>query len=145
MLAALNDLEVSTADIENVYLTAPVSEKVWTVLGLEFGSDAGKKAILIRSLYGLKSAGSSFRNQLADCMRHLGWKLCLADPDLWLKEEVQPSYGYKYYAYYLLYVDNACMIYHDAEAVIRELNHYFKMKPGSIGDMSRNSAVVAPS
>jgi hypothetical protein len=65
-LAALNDLEVKTADIENAYLTAPVSEKVWTVLGPEFGSDAGKKAILVRSLYGLKSAGASFQNHLAD-------------------------------------------------------------------------------
>jgi hypothetical protein len=133
-LAALNDLEVKTADIENAYLTAPVSEKVWTVLGPEFGSDAGKKAILVRSLYGLKSAGSIFRNHLADCLRHLGWKSGLADPDLWLKEEVRPSHGYKYYAYCLLYIDDACMIHHDAEAALSELDHYFKMKPGSIGD-----------
>jgi hypothetical protein len=32
-LAALNDLEVKMADIENAYLTAPITEKVWTVLG----------------------------------------------------------------------------------------------------------------
>jgi hypothetical protein len=32
-LAALNDLDVKMADIENVYLTAPITEKVWTVLG----------------------------------------------------------------------------------------------------------------
>ena len=41
-LAALNDLEVKTADIENAYLTAPVTEQIWTKLGPEFGSDAGK-------------------------------------------------------------------------------------------------------
>jgi hypothetical protein len=31
-LAALNDLNVKMADIENAYLTAPITEKVWTVL-----------------------------------------------------------------------------------------------------------------
>jgi hypothetical protein len=33
MLAALNDLDVKMADIENAYLTAPITEKVWTVFG----------------------------------------------------------------------------------------------------------------
>jgi hypothetical protein len=32
-LAALNDLDVKMDDIENSYLTAPITEKVWTVLG----------------------------------------------------------------------------------------------------------------
>jgi hypothetical protein len=39
MLAALNDLQVKTADIENAYLTAPVSEKIWITLGPKFGKD----------------------------------------------------------------------------------------------------------
>ena len=68
-LAALNDLEVKTGDIQNAYLTAPVTEKIWTVLGPEFGNDAGKRAIVVRALYGLRSAGAAFRNHLAECMR----------------------------------------------------------------------------
>ena len=83
-LAALNGLQVKTADIENAYLTAPVNEKIWCTLGPEFGSDAGKPTIVVRSLYGLKSAGAAFCNHLADCMRHLGWQSCMADQDLWL-------------------------------------------------------------
>ena len=47
LLAALNDVEVKTADIENAYITAPCSENIWTVLGPEFGSDTGKKAIIV--------------------------------------------------------------------------------------------------
>jgi hypothetical protein len=31
-LAAMNDVDVKMADIENAYLTAPITEKVWTVL-----------------------------------------------------------------------------------------------------------------
>jgi hypothetical protein len=65
-LAALNDLDVKMADIENAYLTAPITEKVWTVLGPEFGDDTGKRALIVRPLYGLNSAGAAFRNHLAE-------------------------------------------------------------------------------
>jgi hypothetical protein len=81
-LAALNDLDDIMGDIENAYLTAPITEKGWTVLGPEFGEDAGKRALIVRALYGLKSAGAVFRTHLASCMDHLGWKPCLADQDL---------------------------------------------------------------
>ena len=95
-LAALNDLKVKTAEMENAYLIAPVGEKIWCqLLGPEFGIDAGKKAIIVRSLYGLKSAGASFRYHLADC-------ICKADPDVWLKPEVRDEdASFKYYAYWL--------------------------------------------
>jgi Reverse transcriptase (RNA-dependent DNA polymerase) len=142
-LAALNDLEVKTSDIENACLTAPVAEKIWTVLGPEFGADKGKKAIVVRSLYGLKSSGAAFRNHLADCMRHLGWKSCLADPDLWYKAEVRPSDKFQYYAYDLLYVDDALIVHHDATAALEKLDYYFKMKKGSFDDPDFTAAVVS--
>jgi hypothetical protein len=34
MIAALNDLHLLTADIQNAYLNAPVAEKVWTTTGV---------------------------------------------------------------------------------------------------------------
>jgi methanogenic corrinoid protein MtbC1 len=46
-LAALNDLEVKAVEIENAYLTAPVTEKIWTTLGADFGADHGKKAVIV--------------------------------------------------------------------------------------------------
>ena len=55
-IASLNDLYVKGADIER------------TLLGPEWGPDAGKKAIMVRAQYGLKSAGTSFRNHLAECI-----------------------------------------------------------------------------
>jgi hypothetical protein len=68
-LAALNDLEVKASNIMNAYLTSPCEEKIWTVLGPEFGDNAGQKAILVRALYRLKSAGVLFSQHLAYCMR----------------------------------------------------------------------------
>ena len=62
LLAALMDLEVKTTDIDNAYITDPNTEKIYTVLGPEFGADAGKIAFIVRALCGLKSAGASFPN-----------------------------------------------------------------------------------
>ena len=59
-LAALNNLEVKAADIEHAYLTAPMTEKCYTVCGPEFGKDAGKIAIIVRALYGMKGSGAAF-------------------------------------------------------------------------------------
>jgi hypothetical protein len=72
-LAALNDLDVKMADIENAYLTAPLTEKVWNVIGPEFGDDAGKRVVIVQSLYGMNYDGVALRNHLAECMKHLGW------------------------------------------------------------------------
>jgi hypothetical protein len=72
LMAALNDLYVKVGDILNAYITAPITEKVWTVLGPEFGIDAGKSAIIVRSLYGLKSTGAAFCVHLASFMRQMG-------------------------------------------------------------------------
>jgi hypothetical protein len=133
-LAALNDLDVKSSDIQNAYLCAPCEEKVYTVLGPEFGADVGKKALIVRALYGLKSAGASFSRHLADCMRNIGYTPCKADPDLWYKAAVRPDDGFKYYAYVLLYVDDVLAIGHDAEDMIYQLDKFFMMKDGSIGD-----------
>ena len=89
MLAALNDLDVQCGDIMNAYITAPVREKIWTVLGAEHGKDKGKKAIIVRTLYRLKSSGVAFSAYLCECMEALGYKSCLADPDLWYKAQIR--------------------------------------------------------
>jgi hypothetical protein len=132
-LAVLNALEVKTSDIANAYLSAPCVEKICVMFGPEWGADAGKKAIIVCSLYGLKSAGNAFRNHLADCMRELRYKSSLADPDLWYKDKTKVD-GEQYYSYILLYVDDCLCIHEDAAGKLHELNKYFKMKKGSIGD-----------
>ena len=45
-LAALNDVEVKTSDIQNAYLTAPCSEKVHTTLGIKFGGTRARQESL---------------------------------------------------------------------------------------------------
>ncbi len=57
------------ADTMNAYITAANKEKKWALLGPEFGKDKGCKAMVVRTLYGLKSASAAFRSHLADCMK----------------------------------------------------------------------------
>jgi hypothetical protein len=72
-IAALNGLKVMACDIQNAYLTADCREKIWTVAGPEFGSEAGTIFIVKKALYGLKSAGAAFRSLLADTLMDMGY------------------------------------------------------------------------
>jgi len=81
--AALNELDIMAGEIQNTYLTAPSSEKYWTICGPEFGPELqGSKATIVRALYGTKCAGRDFRNHLRSCMELIGYQPCQADPDL---------------------------------------------------------------
>ena len=108
--AALNGLDILVTDIQNAYFTAPTSESFYIVYGPEFGTEnIGKKAIVKRALYGTKSARRDFRNHLRDCISHLGYTLCKADPDLRMRVEKKDN-GTEYYEYMLLYVDDCLCI-----------------------------------
>jgi hypothetical protein len=131
-LAALNDLNIKMADIENAYLTDPITEKIWTVLGPEFGDDAGKRALIVRALNGLHSAGAAFRNHLTECMIHLGWEPCRADRDLWMQADTCPNDGVRYWAYILIYIDDILCVHHDPGTPLAKLDEYFKMKECSV-------------
>ena len=73
----------------------PCAVKIYTKLGSEFSADAGKTTIIVRELYGLKSAVYSFQRHQADCMQTLGYKSCMADPDLWYKLFIRPDDGFE--------------------------------------------------
>jgi hypothetical protein len=121
-LDALNDLDVKMADIENAYLTVPITEKVWTVLGPDFVYDSGKRALILRDLYGLKSACAEIRNHLAECMKHLGWNPCRVDRDLWMKAETHPDDGILYLGYILIYVNDILCVHHEPGTPLAKLD-----------------------
>ena len=127
LIAALNELDVLACDIQNAYLTAPCREKVYTVAGDEFGSDSGKLMVITRALYGLKSAGASFRAFLGEHLHDLGYRPCLADPDVWLRPAVKPC-GFEYYEYVLTYVDDCLAISHNPTATMEGIQRKFKLK-----------------
>ena len=90
--AALNGLDVWTADIKNAYIQAPSSRKDYIICGPEFGlENVGTPALITRALYGGKTAGADFRKHLRDCMKFLKFTSCRADPDVWMRAAVDPD------------------------------------------------------
>ena len=132
--AALNDLEVNAADIMNAYLTSPTSETHYLVCGPEFGIHEGKIGLIKRALYGGKSAGRDFWLHLRDCMKHLGFMPCKADPDLWMRLAVKAT-GEAYWEYVLCYVDDILTISEPgkAESVAWEVGEFSHSRKTVLG------------
>ena len=90
----LNSVDVMSCNLENAYLNAMCRKKIWFKGGTECGEDKGKVLIVVRALYGLKYAGSSWRAALAQVLKDLDFVSTLADPDVWIREAVRED-GFK--------------------------------------------------
>ena len=132
LLAALNDLDVLMADIGNAYLNAPCKERVHVKCGPElFGAEhQGKHAVIVRALYGLASAGNSWRHHFSTAIRtELGYTSTTADPDVYRRTEHHPN-GKAYYSYLVVYVDDILCIHHQPKVVMDKIGNLFRLKDG---------------
>ena len=133
LIAALNDLEVLSGDIQNAYLNAKTTERVWTTAGLEFGSEnVGRPVKIVRALYGLRSSGKCWREHMAAMLTQAGFKSCKADNDVWMRPALKPD-GAKYYEYVLCYVDDILVISMKPKEVMDYLESAYTLKEGSVG------------
>ena len=130
-IAALNNLQVMSCDIQNAYLTAACHEKIWTYAGPEFGSEKGSIMLICKALYGLKSSGAAFRAHLANTLHDNGFISSKSDPDICLHPAVKPD-GQEYYKYILCYVDDILAISHKATQVLEDIQVVFKLKDDKI-------------
>ncbi|KAL7475938.1 hypothetical protein ACHAW6_001835 [Cyclotella cf. meneghiniana] len=88
--------------------------------------------MIVRALYGLKSSGAAFWAHLAGCLRKMGYRSCLADSALWLKEQTDQK-GNRYYAYILCYVDDLLVVHHNPKRVMDKIDSILTLKPDSMG------------
>jgi hypothetical protein len=130
LLAALNGLDVCVADVGNAYLHADCREKIWTVAGPEFGSDAGSVMIVKKALYGLKSSGAAWRALFASTLIDLGFKRSYADPDVWIRPSTID--GISYYKMILVYVDDILCISKDTQRIMNHISKIYRLKEGSV-------------
>jgi hypothetical protein len=132
LVAALNDLEVLSADVAGAYLNANVKEKVYTTAGKEFGPDKrGRPVIITRALYGLRSSGKAWRDHMASTLRDFGYSSCKADPDVWMKAKTKPD-GFQYWSYVLVYTDDLLVVDHEPQVVMDFMASRYTLKPGSV-------------
>jgi hypothetical protein len=73
-IAALNELDILGADVQNTFLTAPNKEKYWMIARPEFGPEEGKTFLVVKVLYGLKLASFSFRAYMAEKLFNMGFQ-----------------------------------------------------------------------
>ena len=63
--AAMNDFNVWACDVQNAYIQAPSSEKHYIICGPEFGVHQGKRALIVRALYGELHSDRDYWLQIA--------------------------------------------------------------------------------
>lgn len=132
LLAALNDLKVLLADVQNAYLQSKTGERQWTCAGLEFGPEnVGRPVKIVQALYGLRSSGKCWRETLAQSLREAGFSSCKADNDVWMRAAIKPD-GEKYYEYVLVYVDDILAISTNPKAVMDYLETTYTLKENSV-------------
>ena len=144
MLAALNGLDVKCADVQNAYLNAEPRENVYTIAGKEWGALEGRVVVIVRSLYGLKSAGAAWAAALRQVMRDLGFFPCRADGDVWMRASVDTTFGgerslgatndqgqpdgHWYYEYVLIHTDDILSISKHPGKIMEAIGSVYKLK-----------------
>jgi len=72
LLAAMNGLNVCTANIGNASRYGRMKEKVYIIAGKEFGELHGEKLIIDKGLYGLHSSRAHFHKHLSQKLWLMG-------------------------------------------------------------------------
>jgi hypothetical protein len=103
LIAAMNDIEILSADIGNAYLNAPTKEKVHITTGPEFSPNhIGQTVIIVRALYGLKSSCATWHAVIAEAIHSMGFQASLADPDIWYRAATKDD-GLENYKYLMVF------------------------------------------
>ena len=128
-VAALNGLDIMSADVGNAYLNAICREKVHVKCGKElFGIEhEGKYAVISRALYGLKTSGASWRHHLAAEIRELGFVSTKADVDVYRRESVKGDMT-AYYEYLVVYVDDIICVSEDPSKWMKILGTRYRLR-----------------
>jgi hypothetical protein len=128
LLAALNELEILATDVSNAYLQAPAQERIHTTAGPEFvPTHQEQTVIIVCALYGLKSSGASWYEQLSETLCGMDFKLMLADPDVWNKPTCK-SEGSEYNQYILVYVDDVLVLSHAPRQIMETIKKAYRLK-----------------
>jgi hypothetical protein len=86
-----------------------------------------KTFLIVKALYGLKSASFSFHSYTAEKLANLGFQSSLPDPNVWLRAAMKGD-GEQFYECVLMYVDDILAISCDAEAILKGVQATYKLK-----------------
>jgi hypothetical protein len=128
VIAALNNYKVIAADVSSAYIQANTIEKVYVVAGPEFGPLQGKKLIVTKALYGLKTSGAQWHQKFADNLRDMGFRPCQADYDFWIRSRGDS------YDYIAVMVDDLLIFSKDPDSIINPLKKIYNYELKGVGE-----------
>ena len=116
-------MDVCAGDIGNAYLYGKTKEKVYIIAGPEFGDKLlGKRLLIDKALYGLKSSSARFHEHLSTTLLTMGYRPSKGDYNLWIKEIDG------HYEYLARYVDDVIVFLEDPMRIIQKLRETYIMK-----------------
>ena len=121
----LNNLLMETIDLGNAYLHTFTKELVYTILSDGYGQLSGKILIIQKALYGMRTSGARFHEDLSETLLSIGFKPSKADSDLWIRQ------GQHCYEYIARYVDDLMIFAKDPASVIKALGEKYPVQAGS--------------
>ena len=86
--------------------------------------------------YGSKSAAASWRGEISRVVEGLGFKMCRANNDVWLRPAVGAS-GNAVHEHVLVYSDDLLVCGLDPSRILSHVDQHFKLKDGSVGPPTR--------
>lgn len=124
-----NGMDSMSGDVGNAYLYGVTREKIFVVLGIEFGPKlAGRIAIVVKALYGLKTSSARWSEHLSDTLRSMGWFQSKAENDVWMKD-----CGDRY-EYLAVYSDDIIVTAKDPKAVLEQIRKVYILKGVGVPD-----------
>ena len=131
VLLLKENLSILSGDIGTAYLNAYTEEKVWTTAGPEFGSkDKGKRVIIVKALYGLKTSAHAWQAELNDTLRSMGFLPSRSDSSV-LYRLADDGSGYEYIAHH---VDDFVVVSTEPEKWVARLEEKYKITGKQVPD-----------
>ena len=127
VIAALMELQVIAADVGSAYIQALTIEKMYTVLGKEFGEWEGVKVIIVKALYGLKLSSHMWWRKCADSLRKMGFRPSGADYNLWIRQAID------HYEYIAVIVDDLLVFSKEPSLILEPLKDVFNYELKGVG------------
>ena len=119
----MNNLSVCAADVGTAFLYGKTTEKVYVIAGPEFGPNiAGKRMVIDKGLYGLRSSSARFHEHLSTKLRVMGFLPSKADADFLYRDRGD------HYEYLATYVDDILVYSKKPMEIIEELQKHYVLK-----------------
>ena len=127
LIAVMNDLDVRMVDVSCAFLQSKCKEKLFTCAGEEWGPEmAGRILVLLKSVYGTKTAPQAWFEELSEALVTLGFTPSFAGNCVFIRRHGD------IYEYLVAWVDDILVFSRRAAEIIASITALYNTKGESI-------------